>query len=1185
MDRPKNEGFFESSRTLCSPNLNLISKGTGLLAGSICGSSTLYPCVRDGDAVRHDAVELSSQDAVRAALLSFLNILEDTPVEIMDDTHSQPYWSQNHLPLHLQSVDTDHRLHSELATAGERRTPVHFPSNGRVWTHPSQKKRVVRQSPERPPVRPLVLDATASPSSLRNRNHPDARSSSWNAPSSAPPRQQPPPVLQYHESPRLPHRLPMSHPQKAGYLYKLGVNIPIYKRRFFRMEKSRLSLQYFLSPYDAEPRGCYNIYNARIEHNISFDDGEEDDSTVYRFAIVWDDVSAVTGAVQEDSFPEENAVVQTQPPQPKRIELEARSKQDARQWIRTIESEQVSLMALQQITTAQDDLRSKDQQIKELQKEIANFKYMEQERDDAVADATLYKSQLGHLDEAIRLLTQQIRRRNTSMADDTTTGGDVSPGSPSPATSPDIEKGGSDHVPTDIGNGLPPGTELLPPESGDEMYKDAEPGAIASSPEKLVPLDLDICQVPGTHFSALHNAVEQLHENIRLSSIEAMAAVEDVTAAQERVAVMEQRTAKIEKHLCKIWEENCSLRKTMKQIKREKRVLVREIKSLRESIAAKDKATRTPVSKAGKELKRNFTEEFLDASDEEKLINELEEHVLSSIRLHEEFLSSVRLNDTPTNIVPDELLSSSTESDRLLLQQALDPQDAEIKSKQTLSLHPSVPLFEQNTLPTAMASLMDESDAETTADEASEQGEFDANTTTPIANTKNRSIRKKPVCPFFETPVLDSEVAVSFDEPELPNPLLHLDDDDYASHRASSDQPNLCTASSQSESSKSVHTQEHKATCQLSCPLNDLIVTSTTSAATGASFPEAAMTDDELQVYHITFYSRKIGIQFQRVPPAPVKAKGLLTEAMTDDLTLKSKSTLSGGGATAAELRRIAAISHRAKASPTQSCTMNLTRNEECQLAVPVDAVLVCGFHGFDESNTTNCIRPKLGARLVAFDGVSIEVGKWTFSAVRKAIQSCGRPLTLSFRNDYLTTEQRTILTKAVLESDQAASGSLHTKPPPHDPSKTKGMWSTMAKNPRVDFSELCDRDGPTRTMTDDLSESMDDGSDHLNSFPQSFSGNRSVTSLAQYRSFYETRSLGSSSVGGNDKIRSFSEAGSATTTATNSSVLSAIGPLMSSLLRRPQSTAASFTPEYLRRAPEFVENTPQHQDFQSELL
>jgi hypothetical protein len=55
---------------------------------------------------------------------------------------------------------------------------------------------------------------------------------------------------------------------------------------------------------------------------------------------------------------------------------------------------------------------------------------------------------------------------------------------------------------------------------------------------------------------------------------------------------------------------------------------------------------------------------------------------------------------------------------------------------------------------------------------------------------------------------------------------------------------------------------------------------------------------------------------------------------------------------------------------------------------------------------------------LVAFDGISVEVGKWTFQSIRRAIKSRGRPLTLSFRNDYLTTEQRTILTKAVKDVD-----------------------------------------------------------------------------------------------------------------------------------------------------------------------
>ncbi len=81
-------------------------------------------------------------------------------------------------------------------------------------------------------------------------------------------------------------------------------------------------------------------------------------------------------------------------------------------------------------------------------------------------------------------------------------------------------------------------------------------------------------------------------------------------------------------------------------------------------------------------------------------------------------------------------------------------------------------------------------------------------------------------------------------------------------------------------------------------------------------------------------------------------------------------------------------------------------------VARPIDAVLVCGFHGFDVA--CNDERPMLGARLVAFDGISIEIGRWTFENVRKAIQARGRPISLSFRNDNLTPEQRTIVARTV---------------------------------------------------------------------------------------------------------------------------------------------------------------------------
>jgi hypothetical protein len=61
-----------------------------------------------------------------------------------------------------------------------------------------------------------------------------------------------------------------------------------------------------------------------------------------------------------------------------------------------------------------------------------------------------------------------------------------------------------------------------------------------------------------------------------------------------------------------------------------------------------------------------------------------------------------------------------------------------------------------------------------------------------------------------------------------------------------------------------------------------------------------------------------------------------------------------------------------------------------------------------------------------------------------------------------------------------------------------------------------------------------------------------------------------------NNKFRSFSDAGSTTST-----VLSAVGPVMANLLSNKNSNAP-FTPEYMRRPQVSVEDTPQHQDFKA---
>lgn len=225
--------------------------------------------------------------------------------------------------------------------------------------------------------------------------------------------------------------------------------------------------------------------------------------------------------------------------------------------------------------------------------------------------------------------------------------------------------------------------------------------------------------------------------------------------------------------------------------------------------------------------------------------------------------------------------------------------------------------------------------------------------------------------------------------------------------------PNLCASSSQSSSSRSAVTDNGQATSKLFCPLNDAV----SSVSDGSS--SNALTEGG-EVYHLTFYNRKIGIQFQKIPIEA--SSGALTAAMTTDVEGGDGSD-SRHGRTVSELRVIASISGppaRGRASSTSSSSSN-NDDEFCRVAAPIDAVLVCGFNGFDDSGSNQ--RPKLGARLVAFDGVSVEIGRWTFGSVKRAIQARGRPLTLSFRNDHLTPKQREILAKAVSEVDVSRAG------------------------------------------------------------------------------------------------------------------------------------------------------------------
>lgn len=179
----------------------------------------------------------------------------------------------------------------------------------------------------------------------------------------------------------------------------------------------------------------------------------------------------------------------------------------------------------------------------------------------------------------------------------------------------------------------------------------------------------------------------------------------------------------------------------------------------------------------------------------------------------------------------------------------------------------------------------------------------------------------------------------------------------------------------------------------------------------------------------------------------------------------------------------------------------------------------------------------RLAARLVAFDGIPVEVGKWTFESIRKSIQARGRPLTLSFRNDFLTSKQREILTKAVADIGQ---------PAPQLP---------VSSGSRGNAHIIRERN-----------QDYHHGQEHtIYTSTSSISSQRS-----QPKRYY-----------------SFSEAGS--------SISSAVAPLVSNLLSNSRSTHTgkqpreSLEPDYMKRSSDddeySIDKMRHHRDFQSGLL
>lgn len=874
-----------------------------------------------------------------------------------------------------------------------------------------------------------------------------------------------------------------------GYLQKRGTNIPAFKRRFFVLQPGTV-LYYFLAPTDTEPRGCLDLEGSWIE-------SEENDPN--RFSVCWE------GG--------------------RKVVLEARSSDLAEQWKEGLQHERLSVCkaALAKEKRHNSALQSR---VKELEASLRNYKLVEQDRDGALEDAAMWKNRFHQLDESLKMLTGQLRRSVLKESDrnGVDSSGEKAETGATDKDLPESTEGGDEEKKED-------GCLSLPKVAADDKGTDDSLGRNLSLLDEDVGKEIDFSNVPGNYFNVLHNTCDQLIENQQLASLEAATAVEDLNGANERLVVMEKRMAKAEKHLCKLWEENCTLRKSIKQKRREKSVLVREVKVLLEATKARENEKKSPQN-----------EDPSGSDDEEKLINELEEHLLSTIRLHEQFLTSGSTTKSTTAPIqsavqlqaacdkPSEMKSLSAFDVSL---QQLGPQETPQSGPLQKNL---LSLFDESSEDSNVENDIDRDDLSSLQGEVSgDEDELD----TP-----------------FEDPCLDAKISASIElnscqssdqSPSRKNPMELLDRGDEDDSYFEDD----LTASLYGAQPFPSHITNGEATSNLSCPLADVVTTAVDRSNKIKADDEAHLgtPSDDLQVYHLTFYSRRIGLQFQKVPPPPLKAKGLLTAAVTADLS----GIVRGGEKTAAELRRVAAFS---KGDERES---NNSVGGQCPIAAPVDAVLVCGFDGFDDSASNP--RPKLGARLVAFDGVSVEVGKWTFDSIRKSIQARGRPLTLTFRNDFLTTEQRQILTKAAKETELRAS-----LQPMNSSSKADHRQSyTQTPSARSVQSIGSDPMHLTNAVSTPYNVSRDDDQSL-----SATSGSGNQYSVAPH-SFSASRSISSGGFGG----RSFSEAGSSV------SVLSAVAPLVSNLLRRREP----FTPDYLHREPEAVEDTPQHHDFQSELL
>lgn len=686
----------------------------------------------------------------------------------------------------------------------------------------------------------------------------------------------------------------------SGYLRKLGKNIPTYKRRFFVL-KPATHLYYFLSPDDFEPRGCIdldmNCGGCEVREVGTLSDGS------FRFELIFseEDTNSDTASVRSMSSHTSNLSSSKRKQRGlhrQNIVLEARTVEIGRGWMAKLKSERLSTAR-----SEVDSLRTDLVEVKNIGarwersaiEEAMRADEAAGQRDAAITESRVWEEKYTNLNEAIRLLTRSI-------------------------CSPDSGGGAFDFLTDAVG-------------------------------------EIDISD---SNFSAISTAFRQIHNDHKLVS-------KREEGATTRIKELERLAKDAESRATTAEEELSAMQMDLWRIKREKKILVTEVRSLhaaaKDNLEKQEAATQTQFDQKPNEtdsisISRGTTSDTASMVrskrkanvEENRLIIELEANVMYGLRLTDQFLT---LNGIDPSELWDDLdnsvqagssiqASKSSREDMSLIRQSTNHHHHHQASAARVGNETTQ---HRDYLKDRLGSLLDENDDETVVPSVTEE----LNIRTPHVSNKHTNqhnidinqARGSHVVESTHGPILIDHNMFHYEgmspngEPVNQNLIDRFKRESSEKEIAINNfnPPSLSVASSISESSRSRITDNGFATSKLEHHLK------------AYSTP-----GDDGNIYHITFYSSRIGLQFQKVPNEVNQSTGLLTEAMTTDGKVGTMQT-------AAELRRIALISQHSQSNCNQKNSISM----ECQPATPADAILVCGFIGFDDS--TGNSRPQLGGK------------------------------------------------------------------------------------------------------------------------------------------------------------------------------------------------------------------------------